>query len=434
MSQAKKFDALDQALSDAVEAYAAKRPKTFEWHERAKVVLPGGNTRSILYTHPFPIRIETSEGCRITDVDGLTYIDYVGEYSAGIYGHSNPKIMAAVQSALAMGISIGAHHVREIAFAEAVTKRFHLDRVRFTNSGTEANMMALALARNYTGRNMIMPMMGGYHGGTLMFSYGASAVNAPFECVLGAYNNIAATKAFIAEHASKLAAVIVEPMLGAGGSIEATPEFLTMLREACTRHGIVFILDEVMTSRLAPGGLAELRNIKPDIKTLGKYVGGGMSFGAFGGKAEIMDMFDPARVNALYHAGTFNNNTLTMTAGLTGITEVYTAQACADLSRSGENLKRRLNDMLMQHQARLQVTGTGSLMTVHPLSGELTTPEQLSKADQRLRRLLYLHLLDDGIYIAERGSMALSMALGGAEHDALLKSLERFVTRYRAFV
>jgi glutamate-1-semialdehyde 2,1-aminomutase len=434
MSQVKKFDALDQALSEAVEHYVAKRPKTAAWHERALAVMPGGNTRSILYTHPFPIRIEASDGCRITDVDGLTYIDLVGEYSAGIYGHSNPKIMTAVQSALSMGINIGAHHVREIDFAEAVTSRFNLERVRFTNSGTEANMMALALARNFTGRNMIMPMMGGYHGGTLMFSYGASAVNAPFECVLGSFNNIAATKALIAEHATKLAAIIIEPMLGAGGSIEASPEFIAMLREECTRHGIVFILDEVMTSRLAPGGLAELRGIQPDLKTLGKYVGGGMSFGAFGGKAEIMDMFDPNRVGALYHAGTFNNNTLTMTAGFAGLTKVYTPQACADLNQSGESLKSRLNDMLMQHQARLQVSGTGSLLTFHPLSGELTTPEQLSKADHRLRKLLYLHLLDNGIYIAERGSMALSMALGTAEHNALLASVENFVTRNRAFI
>jgi glutamate-1-semialdehyde 2,1-aminomutase len=434
MAQTKTFDALDQALSEAVEAYVEKRPKTMAWHDRAKAVLPGGNTRSILYTHPFPIRIEAADGCRITDVDGLTYIDYVGEYSAGIYGHSNSKITAAVQSALAMGINIGAHHTREIALAEVVTKRFHMDRVRFTNSGTEANMMALALARNYTGRSMIMPMMGGYHGGTLMFSYGASAVNAPFEAVLGSYNNSEATKALIRQHADKLAAIIIEPMLGAGGSIEATPEFLTMLREECTRHGILFILDEVMTSRLAPGGLAELRGLKPDLKTLGKYVGGGMSFGAFGGKADIMDMFDPARTGALYHAGTFNNNTLTMTAGFEGLTEIYTPDASIKLNSSGETLKARLNDMLMQHQARFQVTGTGSLMTLHPLVGELTTPEQLSKADQRLRRLLYLHMLDDGIYIAERGSMALSMALGKTEHDALLASVERFVTRYRTFV
>jgi glutamate-1-semialdehyde 2,1-aminomutase len=434
MSHLQSFDALDAAVAAAVELYVARRPKTSALHERARAVLPGGNTRSILFTQPFPIRIASSEGCRITDVDGLPYVDYVGEYSAGIYGHSNPEIKSAVQTALAMGINIGAHHVAEIALAETVTSRFHLDRVRFTNSGTEANMMALALARNFTGRSKIMAMYGGYHGGTLMFSYGASAVNAPFETVLGHYNDVERTRALIAEHGAELAAVIVEPMLGAGGSIAASAEYLEMLRDECSARGIVFILDEVMTSRLAPGGLAEALGLSPDLKTLGKYVGGGMSFGAFGGRADIMDMFDPARANALYHAGTFNNNTLSMSAGEVGLTKVYTPEAAVTLSASGEKLKARLNDVLMQHQARLQVTGVGSLMTFHPLPGELTTPQQLANADSRLRRLLYLHFLDDGIYVAERGSMALSLALGDAEHDALVTSVEKFVTRYRTLI
>jgi glutamate-1-semialdehyde 2,1-aminomutase len=432
MSKTQAFDALDQALAEAVETYVAKRPRTASMHEKAKAYLPGGNTRSILYTQPFPIRIESSNGCRITDVDGHTYIDYVGEYSAGIYGHSHPQILAAVQSALAMGINIGAHHAREIAFAEAVTKRFNIDRVRFTNSGTEANMMALALARNVTGKPAIMAMYGGYHGGTLMFSYGASAVNAPFECVLAAYNDVEKTRTLIRANADKLAAVIVEPMLGAGGGIAATPAFLQMLREECTAHGVLFILDEVMTSRLAPGGLAAVWNIDPDLKTLGKYVGGGMSFGAFGGKAEFIDLFDPQCIGALYHAGTFNNNTLTMTAGHIGLTTVYTPEVATALSVSGEKLKNRLNDLFMHHQVRMQVTGVGSLMTVHPLAGDLIHPEKLVEADMRVRRLLYLHLLEDGIYLAERGSMALSIALQEQEHDRLVQSMESFVTRYRA--
>jgi glutamate-1-semialdehyde 2,1-aminomutase len=434
MSHPQIFDVLDQALSLAIETYTAKRPRTAAMHEKARAVMPGGNTRSILFNQPFPIRIESSDGCHITDVDGHTYVDYVGEYSAGIYGHSNPKIMAAVNAALAMGINMGAHHTAEIAFAEAVTKRFNMDRVRFTNSGTEANMMALALARNATGRSAIMPMLGGYHGGTLMFSYGASAVNAPFECILGAFNDVEKTRSLIRENAAKLAAVIIEPMLGAGGAISAAPEFLAMLREECSAHGIVFILDEVMTSRLAPGGLSEAWNLSPDLKSLGKYVGGGMSFGAFGGKAELMDMFDPTQNGALYHAGTFNNNTLTMTAGHVGLTEVYTPDAAVALSTSGEKLKERLNDMFMQNQARLQVKGVGSLLAIHPVVGEITQPSHLANADMRLKRLLYFHLLEDGIYLAERGFMALSIALTEKQHDALAASLERFISRYRAFV
>ena len=348
---------IDAALQAAVDNFVAKRPKTAAMHERARAVMPGGNTRTVLFSHPFPIRIEKAEGSCLHDIDGHSYIDYVGEYSAGIYGHSHPKIMAAVQEALAGGINMGAQHVREVTFAEAVADRFALQRVRFTNSGTEANMLALVAARAFTGKSAIMPMFGGYHGGTLYFTAGPSVVNAPFECVLGHYNKVEETRALIAQNAGKLAAVILEPMLGGGGCLPATQDFLSMLREECTARNIVLIFDEVMTSRLHPGGLAAKTGITPDLTTLGKYIGGGMSFGAFGGRAEIMDLFDPSRPKPLPHAGTFNNNTLTMTAGRVGLTEVFTREVCVAHNGRGDALKARLNDMFMRYQAPMQVTG-----------------------------------------------------------------------------
>jgi glutamate-1-semialdehyde 2,1-aminomutase len=426
---------LDQALDDAVSVYATKRPKTAAFHQRARAVMPGGNTRTILYTDPFPIRIEHAEGSTLTDLDGHTYADYVGEYSAGIYGHSNHKITAAIHTAMSRGINMGAHHTAEVPFAEAVTQRFKIDRVRFTNSGTEANMLALAAARNHTGKSAIMPMRGGYHGGTLYFGiHGDSPTNVPFDYILGRYNETEFTEALIEKHAESLAAIIIEPMMGSGGCISATREFLLMLRAASDRHGILLIFDEVMTSRLAPHGLSVAWNITPDLKTLGKYIGGGMSIGAFGGRAEIMDQFDPARQNALPHAGTFNNNTLSMTAGLAGLTEVYTPEASVQLNASGERLKARLNDMFMKHQARLQVTGLGSLMSLHPVAGDLDRPEKLLEADNRLRRLIYFHLLEDGLYLAERGMMALSLALNENDHDRLVNSLQTFVEKHRALI
>jgi glutamate-1-semialdehyde 2,1-aminomutase len=425
---------LETALAAAETSFVAKRPKTAALHTRAAAVMPGGNTRTVLFSKPFPIRIEKAEGSTLWDVDGFRYIDFVGEYSAGIYGHSHPRLKQAVDEATAMGLNIGAQHVREIEFAEAVASRFDLERVRFTNSGTEANMMALAAARCFTGRPAIMPMHGGYHGGTLYFSHGASPVNAPFECVLGHFNDVETTRSLIAAHADRLAAVVLEPMLGGGGCIPATAEFLKMLREECTARGIVLIFDEVMTSRLHPGGLSAAAGIQPDMKALGKYIGGGMSFGAFGGRTDIMDQFDPSRPNALPHAGTFNNNTLTMTAGHAGLTEVFTPDACIALNARGDALKARLNDMFMRHQARMQVTGVGSLLTLHPLGGEIADAETASTADMRLKRLIYFHLLDDGIYLAERGFMALSLVLSDQESDALVESLERFVRKYRAFV
>jgi glutamate-1-semialdehyde 2,1-aminomutase len=422
---------IEAALAEAKAAFAAKRPKTWEMHKRAAEVMPGGNTRTVLFTAPFPIRAVKGEGATITDIDGHSYLDLLGEYSAGIYGHSHPRILEAARSALDMGLNLGAHHGKEISLAEVVTERFNLDLVRFTNSGTEANMMALAAARCFTGRSKIMPMEGGYHGGTLYFSHGASPVNAPFDCVLGQYNDVAATRRLIAQHADDLAAVILEPMLGGGGCIPASVEFLDMLRVETQSRGIVLIFDEVMTSRLHPGGLSARLGIEPDLKTLGKYVGGGMSFGAFGGRRDIMALFDPMQPNALPHAGTFNNNTLTMTVGHVAMTEIYTPEACVALNARGDALRDSLNDLFMRYQVRMSAMGQGSMITLHPATGEITSPHDLEKVDKRLRQLLFLDLLEQGVYIAERGFMALSLMVTDEECDRVVKAVEHHITQRR---
>lgn len=422
---------IDASLAAAISLFVERRPKAKAMHERARNVMPGGNTRTVLFTAPFPIRAAKAEGATITDVDGHDYLDLLGEYSAGIYGHSHPAIRQAVADALAMGVNLGAHHGKEIELAEVVTRRFSLDLVRFTNSGTEANMMALATARCFTGRGKIMPMEGGYHGGTLYFSHGASPVNAPFETVMGRFNDIDVTRRGIADHGADLAAIILEPMLGGGGCLPADRQFLAMLRDECSARGIVLIFDEVMSSRLHPGGLAAHYQIEPDLKTLGKYVGGGMSFGAFGGRRAIMEQFDPSRPGALPHAGTFNNNTLTMTAGVTGLTQVYTPEACVALNALGDRLRDRLNDLFMRSQVRMKATGMGSMITVHPMGGDINRPEDAGKADRRLKQLLFLDLLEHGIYIAERGFMALSLMIDEAACDRVLAAFEAFIARRR---
>ena len=424
--------AIDATLAEAAEQFAARRPKTKAFHDRARAVMPGGNTRTILFHAPFPVRIERAEGTELIDLDGHRYTDLLGEYSAGLYGHSHPVIRRAVIEAMDGGLNIGAHHTHELAFAETVTRRFKLDLVRFTNSGTEANLMALCAARCFTGRARIMAFEGGYHGGLLYYSHGGSPINAPFDVVLAPYNDLEATEALIAANATSLAAVIIEPMLGGGGCIPASREFLNMLRAQTRQHGIVFILDEVMTSRLAPGGLSEVHGIEPDLKSLGKYVGGGMSFGAFGGRADIMAQFDPTRPGALPHAGTFNNNTLTMTVGQAAMTEIFTPEACVALNARGDDLRTRLNDLFMRYQAPMRAMGLGSMITLHPLGLEITRPEELDRADQRLRRLLYLDLLEEGYYIAERGFLALSLMVSAVDCSGFIQAVERFVERRRA--
>lgn len=422
---------LDKALREAMTAFAAAHPVSQAMQAEAEQVMPGGNTRTVLFTAPFPLRIKTGEGATLTDVDGHSYLDLLGEYSAGIYGHSHPGILAAARRALDMGLNFGGHHGGEIDLARLVTRRFNMDLVRFTNSGTEANMMALAAARCFTGRRRIMPMLGGYHGGTLYFAQGASPVNAPFDCVLGAFNDIEATRRLIAENAGELAAVIIEPMIGSSGCIPASPAFLAMLREETARHGIVLVFDEVMTSRLHPGGLSAKLGIEPDLKTLGKYVGGGMSFGAFGGRRSIMELFDPTKPNALPHAGTFNNNTLTMTVGAVAMAEIFTPEACAALNARGDALRERLNDLFMRYQVKMKATGEGSMIAIHPAAGEITSPQDLAKTDKRLRQLLFLDLLEQGIYLAERGFMALSLMVTDEDCDRVVSAVEKHIVKRR---
>ncbi|HSU05926.1 MAG TPA: aminotransferase class III-fold pyridoxal phosphate-dependent enzyme [Acetobacteraceae bacterium] len=423
---------IDAALAEAKETYTARNPKSFARFVEATAVMPGGNTRTVLHFDPFPVAMVKGEGCRLWDADGAEYVDFIGEYTAGLYGHSHPVIRAAVDRALNGGISFGASNLMEPSFARAVCERFGLERVRFTNSGTEANLMALATACAHTKRRSIMVFYGGYHGGVFTFASGGNPINAPFDFVVAPYNDIDGTLALVHQNAEKLAAIILEPMMGGGGCIAAEPAFLHALREAATRVGALLILDEVMTSRLAPGGLQSLRGVKPDLTSFGKYIGGGMSFGAFGGRADIMDLFDPRRPNALPHAGTFNNNVLTMAAGLAGLTEIYTPDTAVALNARGDALRERLNARCRAADAPVQFTGIGSMLSAHMLRGPIRSPVDAAKGDAKLKELFFFDMLAQGVWLARRGMMALSLPIGDAECDQLAGAVEEFLESRRS--
>lgn len=421
----------ETALAQAYAEYTAHNPRSLARHQAATEVMPGGNTRTVLYSAPFPLGIARAEGCYLLDLDGHRYVDFLGEYTAGIYGHSHPVIRAALDQALDDGINFGGHNVMEVRLAQAVCQRFpSIELVRFTNSGTEANLMALTAARVFTKREKIMVFAGGYHGGVLYFSSGTSSpVNAPYDFVIAPYNDLAGTAALIEQHSTDLAAIILEPMLGGGGCIPADREFLAMLRAETTRTGSILIFDEVMTSRLSPGGLQAVHGILPDMTTLGKYIGGGMSFGAFGGRADLMAQFDPSQPDSLPHAGTFNNNVLTMSAGLAGITEVYTPAAAIALNARGDVLRTRLNDLCRRHEVPMQFTGIGSMLNVHMTDAPVRSPADAAKGDQQVRELFFFDLLNAGVWIARRGMINLSLPIGDAECNTLVSSVESFIQK-----
>jgi len=491
-----------QAAYDAAEArYKAANPISASAHAVAAASLPGGNTRSVLHWSPYPLCIAHASGYTVRDVDGHEYVDLLGEYSAGIYGHSHPVLLSALTETATKGLGYGGPHQAEARLAGLIKERFEsIERIRFTNSGTEANLLAIAAAKAFTGRNRgkVLVFEGGYHGGLLVFPYGCRdvwmkgvgeeergetkgkfealrALNAPHDFLVATYNDINSVDAVIASPSAThngqgqgddgTAAILLEPMLGSGGGVCATPSFLAHLRRRADEIGALLIFDEVMTSRMHSGG--GLQNcpqiqgetkmkVKPDITTLGKYIGGGMSFGAFGGREDVMAVFDPRKEGSLPHAGTFNNNVFTMNVGAKGLEEVFTREKARELHGFGEEVRTRLNYLGERYghnsdtgdgkvegeggkgRRKLRALGCGSILSIHFTATEpkdISNPADWNKdEDTRLLDLFHLEMLNEGFYLARRGYIALNIMLlveeGRREMDRFADAVERFLGKF----
>ncbi|MDQ2065899.1 aminotransferase class III-fold pyridoxal phosphate-dependent enzyme [Xinfangfangia sp. CPCC 101601] len=426
---------LELALADATARYTAANPASLARHEAAKASLPGGNTRSVMWYEPFPVGIAKGEGVQLTDLDGHSYTDFVSEYSAGLYGHSNPLIQNAMREAIANGVALGGPNSYEALLADELCARFAaLERVRFTNSGTEANIMAISAARAITGRDKVMVFREGYHGGVLLFGHGGSVLNLPFPYVMADYNDIEGTEALLRAHKDSIGAVILEQMLGAGGCIRASDAFLAMLRRVTQETGALLIFDEVMTSRQHFNGLQAVTGITPDLMTLGKYIGGGASFGAFGGRADLMARFDPGAEGCFGHGGTFNNNIISMRAGYTGLSQVLTQEASALFNALGAQLQTQIDGLFAAHGLAGCTAGYGSLFAVHFMPREAVTPQAVDQADRRVQKLWHLEMMLAGQYVTPRGMIALALPHSEADCAGLVAAMDRFLADHAAIL
>ena len=422
---------LESAVDEVTARYAAANPGSRAQYELARESMPGGNTRTGMFYPPFPLAIEKAAGATLTDVDGHTYTDFVGDFSAGLYGHSHPVIREAVQATLDSGMAYGSTSPYEARLAALVCARFpSIEQVRFTTSGTEGNMLALVTARAVTGKDSIMVFEGAYHGGTIYFGREAAPIVVPFPFVIAPYNDAEEARRLIRENAHRLAAVLVEPLQGASGAIPASADFLGALREACSAHDVLLIFDEVMTSRVATDGRQGQLGIVPDLTTLGKYIGGGFSCGALGGPAEIMKCFDPSRPDSFVHHGTFNNNVFMLIAGAAGLEKIFTPPVQIALNEAGDALRDALNGLAVRHGASFQVTGLGSIMTMHLQREPIRSIRDIAPRDSRLRQLLHLDLIDKGFFTARRGYMAPSLAIAGTDCDGLIEAVDEFLTHH----
>jgi glutamate-1-semialdehyde 2,1-aminomutase len=408
---------LAAALHRAREDYIAANPKSRARHEQARHVMPGGNTRTVLHYSPFPVTIERGEGARLRDIDGHDYADFLGEYTAGLFGHSDPIIADAIREALLGGLALGGPNLVEAKFAALMCERFPaVERIRFCNSGTESNIFAIGAARAYTGRTDIIVADCSYHGGPLSFE-GESPLALPYPVHRIAYNDTEAAVDRIRALGGRLAAVLIEPVVGAGGGIPADYEFLAALRSATADSGALLIFDEVMTSRLWPGGMHGYHGLLPDLVSFGKYLGGGLTFGAFGGRADILDRFDPASPEAWPHAGTFNNNVLTMAAGYAGLSRVFTAEVAESFSERGNRYREALIAAIDELGLPIRITGLGSMMSFHVTDETPTAPIAKSRKPMELLELLHLDMMARGQFYSRRGMINLSLPMTDADLD-----------------
>ncbi|KZF20102.1 putative glutamate-1-semialdehyde 2,1-aminomutase [Xylona heveae TC161] len=434
----KNVQALDEILGAAREQFSERLPKSRQQHENAATVLPGGNTRSVLYTEPFPICMKRGVGNRLFDIDENEYLDLAGELTAGLYGHSHSVIREAITSTLEnVGLSLGASNLLETQLAKLIIERFpSVERIRFCNSGTEANLYALSVARYFTRKRKVLVFEGGYHGGVLSFAHGVATNTVdPQDWIVGRYNDAQGVKALI-ENTPDLAAVLVEAMQGAGGCIPGELQFLQTIQTCAKEKGVVFILDEVMTSRLSPGGLQSSLSLSPDLTTMGKYIGGGLPFGAFGGKEELMSTYDPRIGSNPSHSGTFNNNTLTLAAGYAGLAHVYTPDVNVKLNAMGDGFRERLNHAM--RGTKMVVTGIGAVMTIHFIpSGEAAKKTGIQLEEEsiiELRDLFWFWCVEKGFWFVRRGMVALTLGTTEEELDSFVGTVESFIKHYDKLV
>ena len=384
--------------------------------DRARALIPGGVNSpvrafgSVGGTPPF---LERAAGSRLWDADGNEYIDAIGSWGPMILGHAHPAVLGAVARALAAGTSFGAPTEAEVALAERVLDRYPgSDRVRFVNSGTEATMSALRVARGATGRDLVVKFAGNYHGHAdgLLVAAGSGAMTTGVPSSAGVpartaettlvanYNDLASVEALFAEHPGEVAAVILEPVVGNMGVVVPTPAFLDGLRTITRREGALLVVDEVMTGfRLARGGAIERFGIDADLVCWGKIVGGGLPVGGYGGRAEIMDHVSP--LGPVYQAGTLSGNPLAMAAGIAQLDAMDAASDLYDvLEARTAQLERGLAEGAEAAGVAVQINRVGSMITVFFSETPVTDYDSSSATDDAAFRIWFHGLLERGVY------------------------------------
>lgn len=397
--------------------YLERTPLSRQAYLDSTLYMPGGVARQAGFWAPYPISLVRAKGSHTWDLDGNSYIDTFNNFASLVHGHAYEPIVSAAHAKLSLGSAWAANNIDQTALARLISERIpSAAKVRFTNSGSEAVALALLVARAFTGRRRLLMARYGYHGwnpATVIGSFGSAGE----ETLVAPFNDADAFEAILAAKGNEIAAVILEPVLGSAGIIEAQSEFLNRVKSAAAKAGALLIFDEVITLRLSLSGAQGLFGVEPDLTVLGKIIGGGFSVGALAGRADIMAALDPDTLK-VWHSGTFNGNPVTMAAGLASMREL-TQSRIDTMERQARALQLGLQRKAAQAGLPFTVSRSGSLLNLF-FAAEI--PEAVVvRPDQRLMGLYHLAAMNHGISIAARGMMALSTVMTDALIDEIIE-------------
>ena len=443
---ATRADLLAGLRDEEIERFKQRTPRSAALYERAAKSMPFGVASSFQAGDPYPIYLSSGKGSTVTDVDGNTYIDFHNGFGAMAVGHAHPKVRAAIERAAATGTHFAATTETAVALAEEIKRRFGLDMVRFTNSGTEATMDAVRLGRAASGKDVLLKIEGSYHGhhDAVMYSIVPSLDSAemgerpwsvPFSRGIPAetadstkvveFNDPNALEATLTEFEGRVGALIMEPVMMNIGIVLPKPGYLERVRELCDQHDVVLIFDEVKTGvTIAPGGATEYFGVQPDLVCLAKSIGGGTPIGAFGGKAAIMDEITRG-VAAL---GTFNGNPLSMAAGLATLTEVLTDEAYAHLAKLGTRLAGGCQQALDDHGIPAVTMDLGCKGSITFRDRPIERYRDFTEVDDSLFEAAWYWLVNRGIFQTPGKEEQWTISVQHSEAD-----VDSFVDVFRSY-
>ncbi|MHA1668258.1 MAG: aspartate aminotransferase family protein [Candidatus Heimdallarchaeaceae archaeon] len=438
---------LNQIKEEIVQKYEEMRPKSKELFNKAKKYLPGGGTRNITYFYPYPFYVTKGEGYYLEDVDGNKYIDVQNNMTVLLHGHAHPKVTKVLQKQASLGTAHNAPIPEQYELAELLCKRVpSIEEIRFCNSGTEATMFTLRAARVYTGKDGIILTDGCYHGSHdfVQINFDSSLIDEGKikprvekgvpktilkDIYIVSFNDLKAAEKVMKKHHKKIAAFILEPLMGYAGGIAATPEYLKGLRELTKKYGILLIFDEVISFRLSTGGIQKLVGVNPDLTALGKTIGGGLPVGAFGGKKEIMEQFNPTKKDFIMHSGTFSGNAMTMVAGKAAL-ELYDEAEVERLGKLGDRLRKGLQEIMDSLNVDCHIGGIQSITYIQFPNIIAKNKKEISFNTipyLELSKYLRLAMAINGLYGISKGVVGfmLSTAMDEQVIDEILKRFRK---------